>query len=387
MIVPSMVRAPVFGRGSLQTVLCLLLAGVLLALASCGYRAPYRVGGTGPTTHSHVAHRLLLIGDAGYSRSDSKVLAALKQRSMAAPELTTVVFLGDNIYPAGLPEASSPARAVAEARLQAQLDALLGTQVEAIFMPGNHDWDNSGPDGLAAVLRQQAFVEGRSNQRFRWVPDDGNPGPVCEDRPGVRLVMLDTQWWLHAYSRPSRTEEQVLDALEACLRSAGERSVVILAHHPLQTYGLHGGEATLRDHLFPLTRLRSWLWAPIPGLGSGYVWARRLGVSNQDLSGAKNRHMVAQLERILKKHDPLLYAAGHDHNLQVLRGTKGSAYTLVSGAGSVTTEVGSGEETLFAQQALGFIEVEFTRAQRVLLTVHSEQRDGEIVPQWRMILK
>src|SRR5690606_13297749 len=108
MIVPSMVRAPVFGRGSLKTVVCLLLAGVLLALASCGYRAPYRIGGTSPTTHSHVAHRLLLIGDAGYSRSDSKVLAALKQRSMASPELTTVVFLGDNIYPAGLPEASSP---------------------------------------------------------------------------------------------------------------------------------------------------------------------------------------------------------------------------------------------------------------------------------------
>ncbi len=374
--------------GHVSRKMCLWLALVSLVWAGCAPPGPYRVGGTAPVVHSHVAYRLLLIGDAGYSDSDSKVLAALKERAEANPEITTVAFLGDNIYPAGMPSERAASRPLAEARLLAQIDAVLGTGAETIFLPGNHDWDNSGPDGWQAIQRQQDFIEKESDGLFRLLPKGGDPGPVCEDKPGARLIMLDTQWWLHRHARPVSSEARVLERLDSCLSTAGDRVVVVLAHHPLQTYGLHGGEATLQDHLFPLSRLRPWLWAPLPGLGSAYVWARRSGASNQDMSGSRNQHMVLQLQGVLSKHEPLLYAAGHDHNLQVLRGNRGSQFTVVSGSGSLTTDVGSGEETLFAHEALGFIEIEFTHARRVLLTVHSVQgKQSSIGPLWRFVLE
>src|SRR2546425_850663 len=65
----------------------------------------------------------------------------------------------------------------------------------------------------------------------------------------VRLVALDTQWWLHngpkpedpASSCPEDSDREVIDSLHAALASGGGRAVVVLGHHPLATGGPHGG--------------------------------------------------------------------------------------------------------------------------------------------------
>jgi len=62
---------------------------------------------------------------------------------------------------------------------------------------------------------------------------------------------------------------------------------------------------------------------------------------------------------------PLLYAAGHDHNLQVLDGMEHAAYEVASGAGAIIRvrdgPVADIEGTLFAHDHAGFMVVEFTR--------------------------
>ena len=54
-----------------------------------------------------------------------------------------LVFLGDNIYPSGLPPEGAEAeeRSEAERRILAQIDVALETATPTIFVPGNHDWD------------------------------------------------------------------------------------------------------------------------------------------------------------------------------------------------------------------------------------------------------
>jgi hypothetical protein len=170
----------------------------------------------------------------------------------------------------------------------------------------------------------------------------------------------------------------VEQALADALAGAGSRHVVVVAHHPLASGGPHGGHFTFSDHVFPLTRLKSWLFVPLPGLGSLYPLARRAGISEQDLANPRNREMRALLERAFARHPPLVYASGHEHNLQVLRG-KAARFLLVSGGGICdhASAVDVGEDTRFAAAAAGFMRVDVTRSGTVRLGVRVVDKKAE----------
>ncbi len=202
----------------------------------------------------------------------------------------------------------------------------------------------------------------------------------------LRLVILDTQWWLQPPPKPgpgsgcpTQTEGQVLDALSAALASAGSRSVVVAAHHPLASGGVHGGYFSWQDHIFPLRATKSWLWIPLPGIGSAYPLSRIYGVTAQDLSGTLNRKMREALSGVLQKHPPLVYAAGHEHSLQVLEGAGVARYLLVSGAGAFghVTQTAWTRATLFAGALSGYMRVDLEKSGRVRLGVVALDADGK----------
>jgi hypothetical protein len=71
---------------------------------------------------------------------------------------------------------------------------------------------------------------------------------------------------------------------------------------------------------------------------------------------------------------PLIYAAGHEHSLQVFRSRRGPRYLVVSGLGSASkaTPVGHDGASLFAHsdhEQPGFMQVDFLRDGRVRLAV------------------
>ena len=82
----------------------------------------------------NLIQRVVLIGDAGVPMDSEPVLLELTRWSDVAPELTTVVFLGDNVYPAGIEE---DAIQEGEAVMRKQITS---TAADRIFIPGNHDW-------------------------------------------------------------------------------------------------------------------------------------------------------------------------------------------------------------------------------------------------------
>ncbi len=356
-------------------------AALLLLTTECSHRSPYvkQVASAEAAEQPSGApsHRLLLVGDGGFAEPGSPVAAALAARASEYPENTSVLFLGDNIYPAGLPPLAHEERAEAERHLLAQIEPLRGIDVEVIFVPGNHDWDNSGADGLAALLRQEQFLIEHGTPRTRMIPSGGQPGPVCLDRASLRLVVLDTQWWLHEYERPSDVgEQEVLSGLRGCLESADGRQVVVAAHHPLITHGPHGGFIDWTDHVFPLTRLHPWAYVPLPIIGSLYPLVRSNGVSPQDMKHEKNVALVNTLVEELREARPLLYAAGHDHSLQVQEMSAGPRFHVVSGGGSRPSTVTHDDSTLFAVAQLGFMELDFDAAGRALLKIHTIEHDG-----------
>ncbi|HLQ23521.1 MAG TPA: hypothetical protein VK132_09955, partial [Gemmatimonadales bacterium] len=161
------------------------------------------------------------------------------------------------------------------------------------------------------------------------------------------------------------------------LGSAGGRAVIVAAHHPLISAGEHGGFFGVEDHVFPLRALKRWLWVPLPGLGSIYPLARQNGVSDQDQSNPVNRRMVGMFAAAMQDHPPLVWASGHEHNLEVLEGTS-ARWLLVSGAGIYGHEGPAFGRTAlrFGSGAAGFMRLEFLADGRVRLGVLTVDREG-----------
>lgn len=316
---------------------------VVLGLGACAGESrealPDGDDGGGP----EAVVELLLIGDAGKpAPGGDPVLLAAERMAARAPERTVVVFLGDNVYPDGMPEEEGPRRTEAERIIGAQLAVPVRSGARGIFVPGNHDWDHSGPKGWAEARVAEDYIRSHGAGRVRLLPGRGCPGPEVVDLPGgLRLVALDSQWWLHPFDKPrpppdvcpATTDSAVIARLRVVLREAAGRPVVVVAHHPLVSGGTHG--------VFPLLPTR---FAPVPRF------------SAQDLGHPQYRRMRAVLQAGFEADPPLVHAAGHDHNLQLLR-TAGARFQVVSGTGIFghTGPVRRLPGTVYARRASGFM--------------------------------
>ena len=311
---------------------------------------------------------LYLIGDAGVPRQGFEpVLAALTREAGADSGGGTervIVFLGDNIYPVGMPARNDPERGEAERRINDQM-AVSRTGARTIFVPGNHDWDAERAGGWDAIRREGEYIQRASGGRVLLLPAGGCPGPVVVDvGQRVRLVLLDTQWWLQHGPKPDSpssgcatyTADGVSDSVHAALvgATAAGRVALILGHHPIESGGLHSGRRF------------------VVGL------AQRLLRSDQDVYGPLNQAMRTALERAFTPTEPLVYASGHDHSLQVI--SDYGRHLLVSGAGAYghLDAVHKIDSTHFDDRASGYMRLDFFRSGQVRLGVHLVNAYGTI---------
>lgn len=345
-----------------HAVVCVWIA-LLCAGTGCSARTAFVHPGLAPVAPGTAAYRLVLIGDAGEMREPEPVLEAARLMARERSGRTTVLYLGDNAYPSGF--SGSPAAIARAAGLVRRQIEAVSADADVLFLPGNHDWARHTRDGLPALQRQALFARAEGARFLPATP--GCPGPDVDDlprdRPVVRVVALDTQWWLHNYERGDACTHETREEFVAALRAALQTSlpVVIAGHHPLATHGKHGGFADWKAHLFPLHELPNmhWAWLPLPGLGSLYPIGRKLRRHEQDLGGRRNSDMRAAIgEAVAGASRPplIIYAAGHDHSQQVLTGP-GVDLTLVTGGGVSHhhTAVGRKSDTLYAHEAAGFM--------------------------------
>jgi hypothetical protein len=339
---------------------------------------------------------LYLIGDAGAPAPGREpVFEALRQQLRTRPGEQVVVFLGDNVYPRGLPAPDHPGRREAERRLAAQVELVTGSRGTGYFVPGNHDWKGQTKgDGWDAILRQERYIDSAGGGRVTLQPGGACPGPGVRDLGSrVRLIGLDTQWWLHAEPKPRgpgseclTKESEIVDSIRASIQTAGSRMVVVVAHHPINSGGVHGGFFGWKDHLFPLRIVVPGLWLPLPLLGSLYPAARQNGISSQDIPSPAYQRLLRALRRAFRDRQPALYAAGHEHNLQVLAGRL-ARLELVSGSGFYRH---SGRAvpvpgTLFARDASGFARLDVPGSGRARLAVLEVDQTGagrEVFSTW-----
>jgi hypothetical protein len=343
---------------TLVTCVRMLSPSVLCALALAFAPGCYHKVTPETLAPADIETTLFLIGDAGEPdpRQVGAPLDSLAVQAAAAPERTIIVFLGDNVYPDGIPAEGAAEWADARRRLEAQVRTIpLGAR--GIFVPGNHDWANATPFGLYSIrLQEQMLASLAQGRNIRMLPGNGCPGPAALDVGRLHFVALDTQWWLHTYivrddksACPASTLGTVTAALREQVRPQGAgRVTFVAAHHPLMTGGIHGGYCGATGPF------------------------RRFGGNAQDILSSANQSMRDSLRSAFFGHPPLAYVAGHDHNLQVLRGGRNVDYLLVSGAGAQSkTEcaVRMRESYYVSQHHAGFMRVDIMKGKGVLLRV------------------
>jgi len=363
-----------------------LITVCLLAMAGCGHTTAFVRPGMATADHreGQVASRVLLIGDAGAAAARGEpVLIALTEWAKQIPDKTLIVFLGDNVYPSGF-----DAKPEAIRRLNTLLEVVRASQATPLFIPGNHDWKPEDND-----QRERDYIIKAYEKGFPILLRC--PGPEYVDWHGVRLIALDSEWWLKQRGaeacRPANgsvvREEQVKQKIRELLEGT-PTPVIVVAHHPFESHGPHGGFFDWQDHLFPLTRITRYAWLPLPVVGSLYPLLRPAVQDPQDLQSPRYRALKDFLDDALSKSQrpPLVYASGHEHSLQVMEGGCIAGYHLVSGLGSQSeaTPVSDGPNTLFAhEQHAGFMVVDILTDHRVRLTVvEAAQGDRTGTPIW-----
>ncbi|UCF20674.1 MAG: metallophosphoesterase [Gemmatimonadota bacterium] len=353
-----------------------------LSIAACGPRRFPDVSPP-PQVNPRAEAVVYLIGDVGEASQQDAVLAQLKAdiRKRTQYAQVIVAFLGDNVYHRGLHPPYHADHDEDMARLEVQIDVLRGTDATGVFLPGNHDWGYGDERGLDQLRRQgdRLATAALDGVAVTLLPEAGCPGPrALTVGKSALLVMIDTDFWLRDDVPIEGCEHRSTDEALVGLRSilsqnarGDRRHVVVLGHHPLKTYGPHGGYFGLKDQFFPGTNLWAPLYVPLPFL---YPIVRNSGISKQDLSNNRNAAMRTQIGQALSEtpdHN-IVYAAGHDHNLQVFEGGDyGVRYILVSGAGSKLTDVGQ-DDALFAagkqNRELGYMRLDFFDDGGVLLS-------------------
>jgi hypothetical protein len=337
----------------------LLIGGWLQAVK--GQQGPAR----GPVGDP-VIQRMFLVGDAGELKDGHHpVCEWLKAHVDWNDTSNVLVYLGDNIYPQGMPPEGAAGLEEARRIMDYQVSVVAGKRAKAYFVPGNHDWKQGRPGGWQEVKNEGAYLKGLGLPNVALLPDEGCPGPVAV-RVGEKMVLacMDSQWWLQdPKDRPGqesacecKDEKSVVNALQDIVGMYPDKLIVVAMHHPFYTHGEHGGYYTIKQHIFPLTDMKSGLYIPLPVIGSIYPISRGVFGNVQDTRNPKYKDLREQVEEVLQGHPNVVHVAGHEHTLQLLR--HDSIYYVVSGAGSKDTRVKMGRNSLMARQAIGFAMIE-----------------------------
>lgn len=352
-----------------NNILLTILMGLLLS-ACASFNPKYAKGE--PTENfnypeqKEIKKTFYFIGDAGYSQpgGTSAGLLALKHHlDSAKTENDMVVFLGDNIYPDGMPpDDESQERILSEYRIDAQLDALENFKGNVLFIPGNHEWYNEGLDG---VEREAEYIKNQLSTSVDslkiedvWAPTPGCGLEIRELGEDIVLFIVDSQWFLEDWDdHPTindnceeiKTREAMMLEIEAELGDYPGKTKIFLMHHPLYSNGVHGGQFTLYRHLYPSPD-----FIPLPILGSLATLLRTTGgVSIQDLQNERYQNMSERISVLANDQKRLVFVGGHEHSLQYI--VHDSIHQIIAGSGSKSSYATLSNDGLFAYPNQGFV--------------------------------
>lgn len=312
-----------------------------------------------------IAFEVLLVGDSGnVNRNGKDELLELVRQHLPKQDNSCVVFLGDNIYPKGMPAKDDVLRSEAELVAYKHYETLKSYKGKIVFIPGNHDWNKGKEDGLNYLLRQESYFNNLFQQQV-FYPQNACPGPAeIINTDYVCIIAIDTQWWMQEGDKPIgrqnacvESEQDFFKKLNVLATENAGKRIIILGHHPIYSYSLHGGKYKMKHHVFPLTLYKKKAYVPMPFVGSLIPLYRKYIGAKEDIAHPKYSYLRKRMKAIFKSNPGMFYISGHEHNLQYIE--KYSTHHIISGAASKSTYVIKGKYSKFAVSAKGFFILRF----------------------------
>ncbi|NNE25346.1 MAG: hypothetical protein HKN09_00755, partial [Saprospiraceae bacterium] len=294
-------------------------------------------------------------------------------------ENAAIVFLGDNIYHNGLPpESTGNDHIFAKRKITAQLDAIKGFKGEIYFVPGNHDWNHYSKGGLKSIKRQADFIKDNSDKKqVKFYPKNGCGDPeVIKINKDLVLFLIDSQWWFTNWEEEKKmnkgceikSRKAFLEAMEDLFIKYKNDQIVVLMHHPMYSNGPHGGFYTVKQHLFPLTEIKDYLWIPLPVIGSIYPIYRSVNGHPQDIPHANYQELITALQKHAHLAKNVIFTAGHEHSMQY--NTNMDQHFVLSGSASRKTDARKGKGAEFVHSERGYSKLDFFKNGEVWLSFY-----------------
>lgn len=313
---------------------------VALLFSSCAtYTSKYLVDAPMDDSSSgkQVVHTVYLIGDAGLSPENemNPPLKLFKSALNKADKNSTAIFLGDNIYPAGLPDKKDSTRAYRTAKnhLDAQLKTLENFDGRPLYIPGNHDWYNEGLKGLE---RQENYVKEKLKQKNPFLPENGCPIDVLKVSDDLAIIVIDTEWYLTNWDKhPTMNDKcdiksraKFWEEVEGAIKKNRDKTTLIAMHHPMFSYGPHGGQFSFKQQFYPSSSK-----IPLPFLGSFInVLRKTSGASPEDIINKRYTDLKNRMVTLAQYSQKVIFASGHEHTLQYIK--EHNTPQIVSGSGA-----------------------------------------------------
>ncbi|CAM4186812.1 BamA/TamA family outer membrane protein [Zobellia nedashkovskayae] len=316
-----------------------------------------------------VEHRVYLLGNTTDIELESPFYDSLSEL-LSTTEPFTVILNGD------LMDSGKTKEPTTQDSLK--IDKLLRNIAQhengkVVIIPGDRDWANSGKKGLSSVNKLEKLVKSMDFENVKWAIRKGCPGPdIIELNDHLILVSISTQWYNHPYDKPEATtaecgiatERDFLIELENAVEDSEDKNILVAGHFPLESLGNYGGHFQLAKYLSP----------PIIGsLNAGY--RQNIG-SPVDIVNSRFDNIRGSIENIVLRKGSVIYAAGHEKNLQVLQ--MGENYIINSGSPTKAKYVAKDKEhALFAKSIPGLVELDYFTSGKVAYTIHSFEPSGE----------
>ncbi len=318
----------------------LLIVSCLLLLTSCAtqkikFAKTFSKNET--PTQKEISHTVYLIGDAGLSSENemNTVLKLFKKELDKADENSIAIFLGDNIYPAGLPDKKESLADYEKAKnsIDAQLESLKNFKGRSLFIPGNHDWYSNGLKGLE---REEKYIKKKLKQKNPFLPENGCPVDVVKVSDKLAIIAVDTEWYLTNWDKhPTmndnceiKSRAKFWEEIEGLIKKNRDKTTLIALHHPMFSYGPHGGQFSFKQQIFPSNG-----GLPLPFLGTFInVLRKTSGASKEDLNNKRYTEFKNRMVTLAQYSDKVIFASGHEHTLQYI--FENNTPQIVSGAGA-----------------------------------------------------
>ncbi|MBW3517863.1 metallophosphoesterase [Flavobacterium sp. NKUCC04_CG] len=312
------------------------------------------------TDSANIAHTFYLIGDAGNAEESKakRALALFSMRLSHANKNSTLLFLGDNIYPRGMPAMDAVDRKLAERKIDEQIALAKDFKGKSVFINGNHDWYN-GYDG---VVQQANYITEKLSDKKAFLPRKTCGFERLKISDEVVLLVIDSEWFLQDWDKHPKinencsikTREDFFEELRSELNKNQNKTIVIAMHHPVYSNGSHGGYFSAKKHLFPYKNI------PAPILGSLVNYLRKVsGASPQEIQNKRYSELANRVRTLVQGQDNIVIVSGHEHTQQYIE--KDGVKQVISGAGSKEEEARAIQPISFSSGRLGYATLEILK--------------------------